>query len=220
MARSRNDDGGVLAGLLVVIVVGIVAYGGYWGYQYWDENQDTTPAAASVPPGGEKLSGKGVTLVIPRGWSQDKVSDKELERRYEEFVAVDPDAADKAGVDQVVDPAASVAFLAIEDKQSKGREDLNVTVAEPGDTDLTSLQSALNVLLERSGARRLKWKSMQLGGVDARQVSFQRKIGDATLYQRQYFVIGDNVAATLNFSSLEPIDVAEADRIADTIRVD
>lgn len=113
-----------------------------------------------------------------------------------------------------------MAFLAIENKESKERTDLNVTTADAGDTDLTSLQSVLRVALERSGARKLKWETTEVGGVEAKQVDFQRNIGSATIYQRQYFVIGDNVGATLSFTSLKPVDNAEADSIADTIRVD
>lgn len=218
--RCRKDDGGIIAGLLVLILAGAVAYGGFLAYKYWDENQDTTPAPAAVPPGAEELSGKGVTLVIPKGWSQEKVSSKELERRFQAFVGANPEAADKSGLDLIVDPESSVAFLAIEDNKSKGRQDLNVAVTGSGDTDLASIQSALTVQLERSGATKLKWQTTTLGGVDARQLDLQRKFGTVVVYQRQYYVLGDKVGATLTFSSLKPIDDAEADAVADTMRVD
>ena len=41
-----------------------------------------------------------------------------------------------------------------------------------------------------------------------------------TRKREQSIVIGDNVGATLSFTSLKPVDNAEADSIADTIRVD
>jgi hypothetical protein len=219
VAPWGNDDGGVLAGLLVLVLVATIAYGGYWGYQYWDENQDTTPAAASVPPGGEKLSGKGVNLVIPRGWSQQKVSDKEIEKRLDAFIASDPDGADQTGIDLATDPAAGFAFFAIEDKGGKGLSDLSVAV-DSGDAELADIQSFLTVQLERTRAKRIEWEATTLGGVEARQVDYQRHYGTVTAYQRQYVVVGDKEAATLTFSSIQPIDNRDADAIADTMRVD
>ncbi|MCZ3389571.1 MAG: hypothetical protein LH645_10750 [Actinomycetia bacterium] len=78
-SRWRKDDGGIIAGLLVLVLAVAVAYGGYVGYQYWHDNQNTTPPPAAVPQGSEQLSGNGVTLVIPRGWSKASLRENQVQ---------------------------------------------------------------------------------------------------------------------------------------------
>lgn len=220
MKAIRGDGGGVIAGFLLLVVVGAVAVGGYLGYQYWQDNQDTTPPPAAVPQGSEQLSGNGVTVVIPRGWSETSVRENQLRRAYEAVVAAKPNAADKSGLDQVqVDPDA-YAFAAVEDQGGKNAESLQAVTLANAETDLTSARSASTVLLKRLGAAKIRWNDPQLDAADALQVDYEQRFGPVTVYQRQYLVIGDKSLATLTFTSLRPIGDKNAGDIANTMRVD
>jgi hypothetical protein len=220
VTRARTDDGGIIAGLLILVVAGAIVVGGYLGYQYWENNKETTPAAAAVPQGSKQLSGNGVTLVIPRGWSQTPIRENQLTNAIQAFVAAKPGAADKTGLDQTpVDPD-SFAFAADEGDGAKDDEGLTVITLGGSDTDLSSVQAAGTVQLRRLGASKIRWEDTTLGGVPALQVDFEQDLGTVTVYQRQYFVIGDNETGQLTFSSLKPIGDKDADAIADTMRVD
>lgn len=220
MTRIRTDDGGIIAGFLILVLAGAIAVGGYLGYRYWEDNKETTPAAAAVPQGSEQLSGNGVTLVIPRGWSETPIRENQLTKATEAFIAAKPGAADKTGLDQTqVDPD-SFAFAAVEGKGGKDDEGLTVITLGGSDTDLASVQASQTVQLKRLGASKIRWEDTTLGGVPALQVDFEQNFGTVTVYQRQYYVIGDNETAQLTFSSLKPIGDKDADAIAETMRVD
>jgi len=220
MKSTRDDDGWIIAGFLLLVLVAAIAVGGYFGYRYWEDNKNTTPPPAPIPPGSEEISGNGVTLVIPRGWSEASVRDKQIQRTFDAVVAANPNAADKAGVDQMQINPDLVAFAAVEGGAGKNAESLNVVAVAGVTTDLTSLQSAYNVQLQRLGASKIRWEETRLDVVDALQVDFEQVFGPVTVYQRQYMVIGDNEVATLTFNALAPIGNKKADEIANTMRVD
>lgn len=220
MSLWRKDDGGIIAGLLVLVLAVGIAYGGYVGYHYWDDNKDTTPPPATVSNGGEELSSNGVTLVIPRGWNKAPLNENQVQRWYDVVAAAKPKAASRSGLDQTTVDPDSLAFAAEQGNGGKNDEGLVVVTIANSQTNLDSVQTAYTVLLKRLGASKIKWEKTTLGDVDAIQVDYRQDFGSITVYQREYFLIGDTETAQLTFNALQPIGNKDADGIAETMRVD
>jgi Protein of unknown function (DUF2510) len=238
-APSRGPLVAVIVGvvaLLVIIAVGVFAFGGLVSSHTSTTATTPAPLAAATTPSptptptkapvpGRLVSAKGVSLVLPRGWTNVPTSPGDLTKFLNRVAPKGPTAraAWKTAAAQVKGHSFLLFAIGPVDKKRKFADNVNVLAFPSSGTDLATLGAQLPAQLSQIGAKNVVEKRIKVGGHEVLRVTLTLHLKTAAgpeivTHEVQYYLLGtQDVVVTVALSPAEAY--SHADVIGQTIRV-
>jgi len=199
----RSHRGMVVA----ILVVALVLVGGAVGAVAYVHHRNTTPVASTVAVnGGTRVSGRGVSLTIPRGWTNVPLSKDGFARFLDTVASKDPQDAQQLTAQVRAAVSQSAVMLAIDSPDiSQGFHSNALLEVVPVDTSrhtAAEYEAEAKRELQGVGVSDVVTRQTNIGGYPVVVATYDQQRTLGLVHGTEYLVLGPGKLAVLAVTGL------------------